>query len=299
MRRKRRKANRKYKDRLFRRVFKDKASLLELYNALNGSSYTDPEALIITTLENVVYMMVRNDTSFIIGNVMNLYEHQSSYNPNMPLRGFFYFAELYRKFVDETQADLYGSSLIRLPLPRYMVFYNGKKKEPDWVELKLSDAFSDQETGNMEPCIEVKAFMVNINLGHNKELMERCRKLKEYAYFVEAVRAETDAGAPLEEAAETALNRCLKEGILTDILSANRREIINMILEEYDEQRHIENEKNISWKEGQKYGEKKERDKINELIRMLIKDNRLADLEQAAGDEEYQKKLLAEYGIGV
>lgn len=246
------KVNRQYKDRLFRLVFKEKVALLELYNALNGSAYTDPEALTITTLENVLYMTMKNDASFIVDDVMNLYEHQSSYNPNMPLRGFFYFAELYRKYVDKMDADTYGSSRIELPFPRYMVFYNGRKEEPDWKELKLSDSFVRGKGG--EPCIEVKAMMVNINLGHNEELMERCGKLREYASFIEAVRAEMTGGASLEEAAKRAVEHCIETGILKDSLSVYRTEVIDMILEEYDEQRHIQNERNISRKEGLKEG---------------------------------------------
>ena len=159
------KVNRIYKDRLFRLVFSDRRNLLELYNALNGSHYEDPEALEITTLEDAIYMSVKNDLSFLIDNVLNLYEHQSTYNPNMPTRGFFYLADVYRKYVEQRKLNLYGSRLAKLPLPQYLVFYNGLKSEPDRVVLKLSDAFACPE--GMKPCLEFEAVMLNINLVHS------------------------------------------------------------------------------------------------------------------------------------
>lgn len=128
------KSNRNFKDRLFRRVFVNKADLLDLYNAVNGTDYQNVEDLEVNTLEDVLYLSMKNDISFLIGGTMNLYEHQSSYNPNMPIRGFLYFARLYQKYVDERELNLYGSTLQKLPLPRYLVFYNGTKGEPDRIE---------------------------------------------------------------------------------------------------------------------------------------------------------------------
>lgn len=125
---------RTHKDRLFRLVFRDKNDLLTLYNAINGSDYQNPEELEITTLENVIYMGTKNDVSFMIEDILNLWEHQSSFNPNMPIRGLFYFARLYRKYVEEHAVNLYSSRLKELPFPQYIVFYNGLKEEPDRTE---------------------------------------------------------------------------------------------------------------------------------------------------------------------
>ena len=130
-----------YKDRLFRFVFQNKEDLLELYNALNHSEYRDPGELIVNTLEDVIYMGMKNDISFLIGGTLNLYEHQSTWNPNMPLRGFFYFARIYENYVGSNHKDIYSSTLQALPFPRYFIFYNGVKEEPDRKELSLSDAF--------------------------------------------------------------------------------------------------------------------------------------------------------------
>ena len=93
--------NSKYKDSLFRKVFgaEDKRSArwrLELYNALSGKNLTNPEELEITTLENVIYIKIKNDVSFLVDSQINLWEHQSTYNPNMPLRGLLYFAVLHQ-----------------------------------------------------------------------------------------------------------------------------------------------------------------------------------------------------------
>lgn len=123
--------NKKHKDRLFRKIFEKKEDLLSLYNALNGSDYTDPEELEIYTMDSFVYMGMRNDLSFLIDMTLNVYEHQSTYNPNMPLRGFFYMSSAYQKYVALNKLDIYSSKQIPLPLPKYYVFYNGTRKMPD------------------------------------------------------------------------------------------------------------------------------------------------------------------------
>ena len=109
--------NRKYKDVLFRHLFRDKQDLLELYNALNNSTYENPEELEVITMEDVIFMKMKNDLPFIIANQLNLYEHQSTYSPNMPLRGLLYFSRQYEGIVAQKKDHLYGSKLIKLPTP--------------------------------------------------------------------------------------------------------------------------------------------------------------------------------------
>ena len=166
------KITRSYKDSLFRMVFREKKELLDLYNAINGTDYNDPDALIVTTIENVIYMGLKNDVSFLIEDVMNLYEQQSSWNPNMPLRGLFYFSNIYQGYIAEHHLDIYSSTLLKLPTPRYIVLYNGLKTEPDRQELYLSQAFMKPDG---IPCLECTAQIININFGHNKELLEKHR----------------------------------------------------------------------------------------------------------------------------
>ena len=167
--------NRKYKDRLFQRVFRDKEYLLELYNAINGTDYGNPDDLEITTLEDVIFMSMKNDKSFIISSTMNLYEHQSTANPNLPIRGLLYLAQLYDEYIKLHDLDVYGRKLVKLPTPQYIVFYNGKEEMPDDQTLLLTDAFEcDSKVEDMEPALECRARVLNVNDGHNAELMKLC-----------------------------------------------------------------------------------------------------------------------------
>lgn len=240
--------NKQYKDRVFRLVFNDKRSLLELYNALNNSHYDDPGLLEITTLEDAVYMSMKNDLSFLIDHVLNLYEHQSTFNPNMPLRGLFYLSDIYRRYVACHKLNLYGSRLCTLPIPNYLVFYNGTKSAPDRTVLKLSDAFPCKT--DVRPCMEVEAVMLNINMGHNLEIMERCKRLRDYACFVERVRLEIGTHRTLETAVSRAVNNCIRDGILAEFLSAHKAEVLDMVLYDYNEQEHIEMEREEAKEEG-------------------------------------------------
>ena len=155
--------NRQYKDRLFKFIFKDKEKLLSLYNALNSSHYTNPEDIEITTLEDVIYCKMKNDVSFIIDDRLSLYEHQSSYNPNMPLRGFLYFAKHFEKCIVENDVDIYGKSLIELPTPKFVVFYNGIGMKDEKIVLHLSDAFVKAKE---KACMELEALVLNINYSN-------------------------------------------------------------------------------------------------------------------------------------
>lgn len=147
-------------------------------NAVNNTDYTDVNALQMTTIDDAIYMHMKNDSSFIIASEMDLYEHQSTYNLNMPLRGFWYFGHFYEKYVKNTGKNVYGRELIEIPTPRYIVFYNGTDEMPDETVLRLSDAFmKPDDTGGYE----WTAKMLNINKGHNRKLMEKCRPLKEFS----------------------------------------------------------------------------------------------------------------------
>ena len=227
--------NRQYKDRLFKFIFKDKEKLLSLYNALNSSHYTNAEDIEITTLEDVIYCKMKNDISFIIDDRLSLFEHQSSYNPNMPLRGFLYFARHFERYIEENEIDIYGKKLIELPTPKFIVFYNGDGMEEERTVLRLSDSFIHAKE---KACMELEAEVLNINYGNNKELMEGCRPLMEYAYFVQKVKAYSKEHQR-DKAIELAVNDCIKEEILKEILIKNRAEVVDMLLTEYDEEKRI------------------------------------------------------------
>ena len=229
-------ANRTYKDGLFRLVFQRKEDLLSLYNALNGSNYSNPDELEINTLDNVLYLTMKNDVAFLISGTMNLYEHQSTFNPNMPVRGLMYFSKLYEKYIVTNGIDIYTSTPKKLPFPQYFVFYNGTMDEPDRSELKLTDLL-DMPASPKTSCLECvaimlninyghlecTAIMLNINYGHNKVLMEKCRRLKEYAIFVDTVRKGLSAGTPLEQSLSHAVDSCIDNDILKDILITKSR----------------------------------------------------------------------------
>lgn len=223
--------NSKNKDSLFRIIFKDKRELLQLYNALAGTAYDNPDELTITTREDIIYMYMKNDISFLVDDCLNLYEHQSTYNPNMPLRGLLYLAALYKPMVMEQR--LYSRSQFKIPNPKYVVFYNGTDDTEDRKELRLSEAFSRPEEGGD---VEVVAHMININYGHNQELMEKCRKLKEYAVFVAAIRRYLQEGMEKEAAVELAIDECIRKDILADILRKERAVVCDSVLTEFDEE---------------------------------------------------------------
>ncbi len=242
--------NRKHKDRLFQRVFADKKDLLDLYNAINGTDYIDPDELEITTLEDVIYMSMKNDMSFIVSSTLNLYEHQSTFNPNMPVRGLLYFARLYEAYIKQHSLNIYGYKLIKLPRPQFIIFYNGRDEYPDEIVLKLSDAFVPASNATEDAALECRATMLNINYGHNRTLLNTCRRLHDYSYFIAKVNEYADRGLTMEEAVDNAVDLCIKENILADILIKCRSEVASMLLTEFDEKLY----KKSVYKEGYEDG---------------------------------------------
>ncbi len=239
--------NRTYKATIFAMLFEDKEHLLELYNAISGKHYTNPEMLEINTLENAIYMAMRNDISFLIDARLSLYEHQSTYSPNLPLRFLLYISALYSSMTRE--ANLYGTKPIELPPPRFVIFYNGKVEQPDRQILKLSDLYTIKEECSLE----------------------------------------------LEEAVERAIKECIQEGILKEFLEKNRAEAKNMSIFEYDQEKHIKQEREEAWEEGRKEGKKAgERDMLLKLAeKKLRKGKTIAEIaEELEESEKTIKEIL-------
>ena len=228
---------RKYKDILFRFVFRNKEELLQLYNAINKTAYTNPDDLIITTMEDVIYMGMKNDLSFLLANELNLYEHQSTENQNMPLRGLLYFAKLYEGYIEANGLNRYQKNRIPLPFPRFIVFYNGENKMPEEMTLRLSEAFEQREE---EPAVECIARFININYGCNKELMENCKRLGEYSQFIQCVREYINYGCSQKQAVIKAVDECISKGILRDVLVKHRAEVFDMFLTKFDKKMYEE-----------------------------------------------------------
>ena len=223
-------ANRQYKDTVFRMLFSEKENLLSLYNAVTGNTYQNADDLKIVTLENAIYMGMKNDLAFMLETNIYLYEHQSTLNPNIPLRDLIYIGIEYQQYVNNK--SLYSSSLQKIPAPKFMVFYNGTDAVDDRVELRLSNAY-EHLAG--EPDLELKVLMLNVNEGHNKELMEQCQTLKEYAIYVARVRKYASE-MNLNDAVARAIDECIKEGILVEFLRKNRSEVKMVSILEYDKE---------------------------------------------------------------
>ena len=236
--------NRLYKSRIFAMLYQDKKELLDLYNAISGKHYEDPELLEINTLENAIYMTMRNDLSFLIDFRLSLYEHQSTYSPNLPLRDLFYISDLYSGMVKDE--NLYGVKLVQIPAPQFVIFYNGMKEMPDRTVLRLSDAYSVKEEN---PALELTAVMLNINRGHNEKLKGLCKSLKDYSEYTARVREYADT-MPISEAVEQAICECIQEGILAEFLKQNRAEAKQVSIYEYDEEKHMRQERETFWEDG-------------------------------------------------
>ena len=272
--------NRNYKDTVFRMLFSDRKNLLSLYNAVNQKHYTDPEDLEIVTLENAIYMGMKNDLAFIIDTNLYLYEHQSTYNPNMPLRDLFYISNEYQKLLDKK--SLYSSSLQKIPAPNFIELYNGSDTLSDFSEHRLSSAF---ENLSGEPKLELIVTVLNINEGHNALLMEHCQTLKEYSQYVAKVRKYASSMS-LNQAVEYAVDECIKENILADFLRKNRAEVISMSIFEYDKEEEEKKLRKAEYEAGVEAGvslgvEKGVKKGVIETTRHLLKLNKLS-LEEIA-----------------
>ncbi len=291
--------NREYKDTVFRMLFNKKAHLLELYNGLNGTDYQNEEDLVIYTLDNAIYMGMKNDISFLLMSELNLYEHQSSYNPNMPLRDLIYIARQFERFV--SGKSLYSKRRLKLPTPSFAVFYNGTDAQPERRVLRLSDSF---ETKTEEPSLELKVMQINVNEGNNQELLERCRTLKEYSQYVACVRKHIEK-EPLEDAVDHAVAECIQKGILKDFLLSQRAEVIAMSIFEYDEEEEkrklreaeFEYGREEGERVGERKGERKGQEKIMALMQRLFAQGRGSELERVVKDEAYLDQLLEEFGL--
>ena len=183
--------------------------------------------------------------------------------------------------------NVYGRKLIKLPTPQFIIFYNGRENQPDEKELRLSDAF--MPVNDKELMLECKVRMLNINYGHNEKILKASKRLNDYSYFINEVNTALDKGYEFETAIEIAINKCIENDVMTDILLKCKSEVFNMLLTEYDEKKHM----NWIREEGREEG----REEMLKLILILSKQGRTEDLAKAAQDKEYQKKLFDEFGL--
>lgn len=276
---------RNYKDSVFRMLFKKKSELLSLYNAIYGTEYDDPDQLEVTTLENAVYMSLKNDLSCILDFHLSLLEHQSAFNPNMPLRYLMYIADLYQKLTSEL--DVYSSRQITLPNPGFVVLYNGVKEQPEKRILCLSDAYSWKGKG--DTALELKVLQLNINEGYNQDIVTRCPALSGYIQFVSRVRRNLKT-MPVTEAVDYAVKDCIQDGILADFLRKNRSEVVKVSIYEYDEELHYKTLR----EEGREEGRKEERKES--ICRMFRRQKTPEEINEFTGEPlDYLYEVQKEY----
>ncbi len=260
--------NKNYKDTVFRMIFNNKQYLLDLYNAINGTNYNNPEDLTITTLSGETFLKMKNDLSFIINFELNLYEHQSTTCPNIPLRDLYYLSATLKEMIPHEKTFI--EQRITIPTPRFYMFYNGITNMEDTVTYRLSEMFS-RPVG--DPSIELVVTALNVNEGHNKEIMEACNALKGYSIFVSKVRKYNKEAIkeydlthkmPLKLLADkrkitkslvkSAINRaideCIEEDVLRDFFIENRKEVVEMGAHEYSYEKHLQFEKEDSYNDG-------------------------------------------------
>ena len=244
------KAEREYKDTVFTMLFNNKEKLLELYNGINGTNYTEVDDVRINTLENAVYMNAKNDVSCVFRFEMNIYEHQSTLNPNMPLRDLFYVSKLLQSEIDQKKIlkdkILYGTKLVKIPTPKFIVFYNGLTDTEDKFEYKLSDAYISETDS---PELELKVSVLNINVGKNKKLMEHCKTLYEYSLFVQCIREKLKS-ENIDEAVKNAVEYCIDNNILADFLRKNKAEVIPVAIYECNMDEVLEKIGNDRYEDG-------------------------------------------------
>ena len=336
--------NQEHKSRLFSYIFgreETKKRTLSLYNSLSGTNYTDPDDITITTIEDVIYMGMKNDLSYIVTDKVSLYgtlninEHQSTENPNMPIREFMYAARLYDKYLKMNRKNPYSSAVIPLPIPKLVVLYNGLADVPDETLMRLSDAFKTQIRENLisakenvdtvseeelekkveavlekaSPDIEVTVRMVNINYGHSKNILSACEPLNEYAWLIEQIRSNINAGMEIDKAADKALDDMPNDYELKEQLMAHRAEVVGMWINEYNEEETMQMFKEEGIKIGEQRGRREGRQEgrregrqegenlLAALINKLISLGRNDEIFKAANDPVFRDSLYVQFGL--
>jgi hypothetical protein len=257
-------SNREYKDSVFSFLFGDPEILRELYGALEGIRLDPDVSIRINTLSDVIFPEQLNDLSFVVDNkLVVLIEHQSTINPNMALRLLIYIGRIYEKLIDRRK--LYSSQPLTVPLPEFIVLYNGTAPYPDQQTLSLSDLFDKalHLTGTaMPPALELKVKVYNINKGHNKAIVEKCKELEGYSIFIAKVREFKAGTGDNERAMKMGIQYCIENNILKKFLEEHASEVMNMLLTEWNTIEYGEVQRAEGREEGREEGMEKGREEI-------------------------------------
>ena len=246
-------ARRDYKDQLFRFIFSKPEWALQLYNALCMTDYNDPSQIVFTTIGNYLYLGMRNDVSFTIGTDMMIWEHQSTFNANMPVRFLPYAGSLFSKYLGNADSKFYGTKLQAIPIPLCYCFYNGEMDKPDMEVLRLSDAYNmsieriakngmvrnfrgKELLEGMTASIEVAVIMVNINHDKNRDFLKACKPLEEYSWLVAEVRRNRATYGDLTFSINRALDAMPEDFVIWSFLMEHRMEVFSMLYEDFNAQ---------------------------------------------------------------
>ena len=319
---------RQYKDNVFCLLYRDKNNLLDLYNGLNDTNYTNVDDLTVTTLKGGVYMKYKNDASFVFGQDLYMFEQQSSRNPNMPLRFLYYLSDVYRQMYNNS--DLHRSTMLKIPVPHFVTFYNGKQPLEVESTLRLSDMYEKKMDC---PELELIVRVININTGaiinkksldnekndiinginqsydfdksnkninagntinsrtYSSEFLSKCETLKDYMTFVNKVRIKTDIEKiDIRTAVTEAVDECIAENVLSEFFRNHREEVITVSIYEYDEEGHLEVVKEEGRQLGLAEGKIKERSNGIKVFIKLCKEVNLSD-------EDTIYKLMKNYKL--
>ena len=283
-------AKRTYQDSLFRFMFSNKESVIELYNAIEGTNYGLDTEVEFTTLTDVLYTTSKNDMGFKIGGkYVVLTEHQSTINYNMPLRHLEYITQTIKN--ELANRDLYKCKMIEIPTPEFYVIYTGEK---DWntEELRLSNSYKGEKCKNSLELV-VKVIDVRYNKEKVNEVLSKSDKLKGYSLLIAYTREFIKQGADLNTAVDLAVRRCIEEDILKDFFTAHGMEVKGMIFEDISIEEFVTIRGEEQFEEGIKVGE----ERLSKLIQKLMQDERMEDLKRASEDKVFREELIKQYGL--
>ena len=269
----------KYKDNVFCMLYRDKNNLLELYNALNDSNYTNVDDLEVTTLKDGSYMKYKNDASFVLNMSLYMFEQQSSKNENMPLRFMHYLSDVYREMFGNEL--LHRRTMMKIPVPYFVTFYNGKEKW-DRDKLTLAEMF-EKHVDNPQIDLQVKV----IDINGDAEILNKCKSLRDYMAFVEKVRKNTDVKKMnVREAVIQAIDECIEENILVDFFKEHREEIVEVSIYDYEEEKVRKTLADEAREEGEILT------KINLIIKKVKKSKSLPTIASEFEEEEADIKPI-------
>jgi hypothetical protein len=283
------KGNREYASDVFAMLMEDGEYRLDIYNALNGSDYQDPNLVEVITLESGVSLSVHNDASFLIGGEAHFYEHQSTHSPNMPLRFLIYFSHCLKLWMDRVDADIYSGKVVKVPTPHFVVFYNGTEKRPEVEEMRLSAAYTHPMREGEEPDLEVRCIVYNINSGKNVTLLQKSSVLSGYMHFVNKVRDKIKSKESLEGAIDNAIQECIDEDVLKRFFETRKDKVRKAMKWDLTMERHMRIMKKEEREEGRQEG--RQEGNLLYLIKLVLKKvTKGKSLEEIANDLELEER---------